>query len=182
MAFLEWLQGTWVGVLVATSLWGYPLFETIHSIAREPGGGSLVTLSDDRVSGDVLSTAYTAASFADKIGYPVALKALSPDLRRKRELGAIELDVVNAAAVKRAYANIVANVEEEDSIDILELSGCTHVVPLHQRLGERLAARVNAGHAQTHVIGNIRDLRVADFALVSFVPSCILQGSRGSLK
>jgi hypothetical protein len=32
MAFLEWLQSTWVGVLVAESLWGYPLFETIHSI------------------------------------------------------------------------------------------------------------------------------------------------------
>ena len=32
MAFLEWLQGTWVGVLVAESLWGYPLFETIHSL------------------------------------------------------------------------------------------------------------------------------------------------------
>lgn len=58
------------------------------------------------------NSASGAASFADKIGYPVALKALSPDLRRKRELGAIELDVVNAAAVKRAYANIVANVEE----------------------------------------------------------------------
>jgi hypothetical protein len=32
MAFLEWLQGTWVGVLVAESLWGYPLLETIHTI------------------------------------------------------------------------------------------------------------------------------------------------------
>jgi hypothetical protein len=32
MGFLEWLQGTWVGVLVAESLWGYPLLETIHSI------------------------------------------------------------------------------------------------------------------------------------------------------
>lgn len=32
MAFLEWLQGTWVGVTVAESLWGYPLFETIHTI------------------------------------------------------------------------------------------------------------------------------------------------------
>jgi hypothetical protein len=32
MAFLEWLQGSWVGVLVAESLWGYPLLETIHSI------------------------------------------------------------------------------------------------------------------------------------------------------
>lgn len=32
MAFLEWLQGTWVGLLVAESLWGYPLLETIHSL------------------------------------------------------------------------------------------------------------------------------------------------------
>lgn len=60
---------------------------------------------------------------------------------------------------------IVANVEEKDSIDILELSGCNHVVPLHQRLGERLASRVNAGHAQSHVIGKIRELQIADFAV-----------------
>jgi hypothetical protein len=58
------------------------------------------------------NSASGAAAFADKIGYPVALKALSPELRRKRELGAIELDVANAAAVKRAYGNIVNNVEE----------------------------------------------------------------------
>ncbi len=58
------------------------------------------------------NSASGAASFADKIGYPVALKALSPELRRKRELGAVELDVQNAAAVKRAYAEIIANVEE----------------------------------------------------------------------
>lgn len=32
MGFLEWLQTTWVAELVATSLWGYPLFETMHSI------------------------------------------------------------------------------------------------------------------------------------------------------
>lgn len=60
---------------------------------------------------------------------------------------------------------IVGTVAEEDSIDILELSGCTHVVPLHQRLGQRLAARVNAGHAQTHRIGNIGNLQIADFAV-----------------
>ncbi len=60
---------------------------------------------------------------------------------------------------------IVSRVDEEDSTDILELSGCTHVIPLHKRLGERLANRVNAGHAQSHVIGNIRDLQIADFAV-----------------
>jgi hypothetical protein len=41
MAFLEWLQGTWVGLLVAESLWGYPLLETIHSIGMAMMIGSL---------------------------------------------------------------------------------------------------------------------------------------------
>ncbi len=60
---------------------------------------------------------------------------------------------------------IVARVDEEDSVDILELSGCTHVLPLHRRLGERLAHRVNAGHAETHVFGKIREMQIADFAV-----------------
>ena len=41
MAFLEWLQSTWVGLLVAESLWAYPLFETIHSIGMAMLIGSL---------------------------------------------------------------------------------------------------------------------------------------------
>ncbi|MFO7566642.1 MAG: acetate--CoA ligase family protein [Enhygromyxa sp.] len=75
------------------------------------------------------NSASGAASFADKIGYPVALKALSPELRRKREIGALELDVPNAAAVKRAYAEIVANVEERaptvqlDGVVVAEMIG-----------------------------------------------------------
>jgi Trk K+ transport system NAD-binding subunit len=60
---------------------------------------------------------------------------------------------------------IIGRVENEDSIDILELSGCNHVLPLHQKLGARLASRVNAGHAQARVIGGIKDLLVADFAV-----------------
>ena len=58
---------------------------------------------------------------------------------------------------------IMATVEDEDSIDILELSGCTHVLPLKQRLGERLTNRINTGHAEAHVIGRFRDLHVAEF-------------------
>lgn len=75
------------------------------------------------------NSASGAASFADKIGYPVVLKALSPELRRKRELGAVELDVQNAAAVKRAYSEIVANVEERapmiqlDGVVVAEMIG-----------------------------------------------------------
>ena len=60
---------------------------------------------------------------------------------------------------------IVATAETEDAIDVLELSGCTHVLPLHQQLAARLANRVNAGHAEVHVIGGIRNLRIAEFAV-----------------
>lgn len=60
---------------------------------------------------------------------------------------------------------IVALAENEESIDILELSGCSYVLPLHERLAQRMANRVNAGHAQSHRIGSILDLQFADFAV-----------------
>lgn len=60
---------------------------------------------------------------------------------------------------------IVGLAQEEDSVDILELSGCSYVMPLHLRLAQRLANRVNAGHAQTHIVGSILNLQIADFAV-----------------
>lgn len=59
----------------------------------------------------VASSASGAAQFAERIGFPVVLKAVSPDLRRKAELGAVKLGLMNAAAVRRGYSAIVANVE-----------------------------------------------------------------------
>lgn len=58
---------------------------------------------------------------------------------------------------------IAAVAENPDSIDILELSGANHVLSLKDRLGEQLAGRVNAGHAQAHVIGRLHNLLVAEF-------------------
>jgi Trk K+ transport system NAD-binding subunit len=57
---------------------------------------------------------------------------------------------------------IAAVVESTDSIDILELSGATTVLPLKQRLGEHLANRVDAGRAEAHVIGSIRGVHIAE--------------------
>jgi hypothetical protein len=59
----------------------------------------------------VASSASGAAAFAERIGFPVVLKAVSPDLRRKTEVGAVKLGLTNAASVRRGYAAIVANVE-----------------------------------------------------------------------
>jgi hypothetical protein len=59
----------------------------------------------------IASSASGASGFAERLGFPVVLKALSPDLRRRTEIGAVALDLANAAAVRRAYASIVDNVE-----------------------------------------------------------------------
>lgn len=50
MAFLEWLQSTWIGTLVAESVWGYPTFETMHAVGMAMLIGSL-GLIDLRVLG-----------------------------------------------------------------------------------------------------------------------------------
>lgn len=58
---------------------------------------------------------------------------------------------------------IVALAELEDSVDILEMSGATHVLPLKHRLGEQLAGRVSAGTTRANLIGRFHDLLLAEF-------------------
>ncbi len=58
---------------------------------------------------------------------------------------------------------IAAVAEHEQSIDLLELSGSNHVLPLKLRLGEHLANRVNSGHLHCHVVGRLGDLLIAEF-------------------
>ena len=58
--------------------------------------------------------------------------------------------------------HIAAVVEEEDSIDILHLSGATTVLPLKQQLGESLANRADIGRAEAHIIGSFRTVQIAE--------------------
>jgi acyl-CoA synthetase (NDP forming)/RimJ/RimL family protein N-acetyltransferase len=44
-----------------------------------------------------------AAAAADRLGYPVALKALAPHLRHRRELGGVRLDIDDADEMRTAY-------------------------------------------------------------------------------
>lgn len=53
--------------------------------------------------------------------------------------------------------------EHEQSVDLLALSGSTHVMPLKQRLGEHLANRISAGHLHGHVIGRMGEILIAEF-------------------
>jgi len=60
---------------------------------------------------------------------------------------------------------VIALAENDDSVDVLELSGATHVLPIKRRLGEQLASRVDVGTAHTHTLGHFRDLLIAEFPI-----------------
>ncbi len=57
---------------------------------------------------------------------------------------------------------IATIVEEQDSVDILELSGATFVLPLKHQLGDYLANRVDVGRPEAHVVGDFRGLQIAE--------------------
>ena len=58
---------------------------------------------------------------------------------------------------------VAAIVEEEDSVEVLELSGATAVLPLKHQLGEYLANRVDTGRREAHVVGDFKGLQIAEF-------------------
>lgn len=61
------------------------------------------------------------------------------------------------------FLAVAALVENAASSDVLELAGATHVLPLKQRLGEQLAARVVAGGRSGQVIGEFEGVLIAEF-------------------
>jgi len=93
---------------------------------------------------------------------------LAIDRARLVVLNRDDLMNTNAALTIRDVSPTVPTVafaENEHSVDILQLGGCTHVLPLKRILGEQLANRVNGGHAQAHVIGRYRNLVIAEFSV-----------------
>ncbi len=57
---------------------------------------------------------------------------------------------------------IVANADLDDSVDILELAGSTHVIQFYKMLGASLARRVIGTHTAANVIGRIESLLIAE--------------------
>jgi len=75
----------------------------------------------------------------------------------------INTNIVLTAREAAPNLDIVALAEDEDSVDILELSGAQHVLSLKRQLGELLVQRINTGHAQCHIVGRFHGLLVAEF-------------------
>jgi acetate---CoA ligase (ADP-forming) len=60
------------------------------------------------VPGEVVSTADGAVSAAERLGFPVVLKVVSPSLQHKTEAGGVALNLQDAGAVRNAYDRITA--------------------------------------------------------------------------
>ena len=60
---------------------------------------------------------------------------------------------------------IVATVLDADAVDVLELAGANHALPLRRQLGEHLASRVSVGKNRLHVVGRYRDVVIAEFPI-----------------
>ncbi len=73
------------------------------------------------VSNETLArTKAEALAAAKKIGYPVVLKAVSAKLLHKSDVGAVALDIANAAALKAAWGSIEANLKKHGFKDKLD--------------------------------------------------------------
>ncbi len=96
--------------------------EAVKALAA--GGGSLseydskalirafgVPTTREEIAGD----AEAAVAAAERIGYPVALKVNSADILHKTEAGGIRLGLRDAAAVRTAFAEVVANARAYDA-------------------------------------------------------------------
>lgn len=58
---------------------------------------------------------------------------------------------------------IVSLAEDEESEDLLELAGASHVLPLKRSLGEQLAARVEVARNAVHLVGSFENLLIGEF-------------------
>jgi acetyl coenzyme A synthetase (ADP forming)-like protein len=70
--------------------------------------------------GGVARTADEAAALAERVGFPVAVKLDSRTLIHKTEIGGVVLNLADAAAVRRAFADIQARLAERNQLDAMD--------------------------------------------------------------
>jgi len=108
------------------------------------------------------------------LGYKVVVGELSdPETYRRVRAEKAALIIANADdmmntniafTVREIYPDvpIVANADSEDSVDILELAGSTHVYQFMTMLGQSLARRTLGANTRANVVGNIDSLLIAE--------------------
>ncbi len=65
--------------------------------------------------GELAASADDTVRIAESIGYPVVLKVQSSQLAHKTEAGAVALNISDEASLRRAHADLLANVRKYDA-------------------------------------------------------------------
>lgn len=154
----------------------------------------LKTLGVPVPQGELARTADEAVAVADRIGYPVVLKAQAADLAHKSDVGGVALSIGDEGALRIAWDRMQADIGA--ARPDLKLDGV-----LVERMGDRglemiLAARrdpdwgvvlvIGLGGIWTETMKDFRilpaDLSTADIAeeILSLKAASLLQGGRGT--
>ena len=83
-----------------------------------------------------------AIAIAEKIGYPVVLKIVSPEIIHKSDVGGVVVGLEDSSSVRRAYRAMLSNIEKN-------VPGAEIVGVLVQKMAEKGAVEV--------IIGGLRD-------------------------
>ena len=102
--------------------------ESIKEVYRQKSG--VLSYDDSQVligayginvpDGAMVNTEDEAVAVALKVGYPVVMKAQSPQIPHKTEAGLVQVDIRNEAALRETYTTMVSKVEAFDSTAQLE--------------------------------------------------------------
>ncbi len=101
-----------------TNLLDDKIARTIIAKARKEGRGALTEIESKQVfeayglptAKTILSTTEEeAVSQAKKIGFPVVMKIVSPDILHKSDAGGVKVNIKDEAGVREAYNTILAN-------------------------------------------------------------------------
>jgi len=60
----------------------------------------------------VASSEEEAVKIAKRLGFPLVIKIVSPDIMHKTDIGGIKMNIINPSQVKESYKNIICNVRK----------------------------------------------------------------------
>ncbi len=170
-AFIRFFYAPWLASrTVPSNISGHIIIAGHGDLARP----LIDTLELHRMAHFLVEPDTQLAAQLEEEGVPVISRPLDEQqtyqILRIDEASLVVLDGTDAENTTSALqirdlspeVHIAAVASSEQAEDILRLAGVRRVLPLKRLLGQHLAARLNAGHAQTHVIGRLRELLVAE--------------------
>jgi acetate---CoA ligase (ADP-forming) len=112
-------RATWYGNAIAREaqrtppLASSPLRIATTGALTEYKGKALLAMRGIPVpEGALAKTSDNAREIAERVGYPVALKAQSAALAHKSDVGGVALNIADGAALKRAWDGVAANIRK----------------------------------------------------------------------